>query len=48
MVGYYFLRFLLNFQCPNEIRLIQRKSKSRGIIKRRLMTSYMIDPNQIF
>ena len=40
-----FLRFLLNFHLPNEIRCSQSKLKSREMIKCQLMTSYMFDPN---
>ena len=40
-----FLRYLLNFQLPNEIRRSQTKLKDRKIIKCQLMTSYMFDPN---
>ena len=45
MDSYSFLRFLLNFQLPNEIRCSQSKLKSTETIKCQLMTSYMFDPN---
>ena len=45
MNSYSFLRFILNFQLPNEIRCSQSKLKSSEIIKCQLMTSYMYDPN---
>ena len=45
MDSYSFLRFLLNFQFPNETSCGQSKLKSRETIKCQLMTSYMFDPN---
>ena len=45
MDSYSFLRLLLNFKLPDEIKCSQSKLKSREIIKRQLMTSYMFDSN---
>ena len=45
MDSYSVLRFLSNFQLPNEIRCSQSKLKSSAMKKCQLMTSYMFDPN---
>ena len=46
MDSWVFLSFLINFQLTNEVRCNHSKSKTSGIIKWKLMTPYMIDPNK--
>ena len=45
MDSYSFLRFLLNFQLPNEMRCSQSKLKSSEIVKCQLVTFYIFDPH---
>ena len=41
----FFLRFLLNFELPNEMACSQSKLKSSEIVKCQLMISYIFDPH---